>query len=56
MRQEEEYSELKEIRTGCSPGKYLGLDFLLLYTYDIQELEHTMLAMFADGTASWKLQ
>ena len=51
MKQEETYSELKEIRAEVSQGSVLGPVLYLLYTCDIPTIEIGTVATFADDTA-----
>ena len=51
VRQDDAFSELKEIRAGVPQGSVLGPVLYLLYTCDIPELEHNTIATFADDTA-----
>lgn len=51
VRQDEAYSELKEIKAGVPQGSVLGPVLYLLYTCDIPELENSTIATFADDTA-----
>lgn len=51
VRQEDAYSELKEIKAGVPQGSVLGPVLYLLYTCDIPELENNTIATFADDTA-----
>lgn len=51
VKQEEAYSDLKEIKAGVPQGSVLGPVLYLLYTCDIPELEDDTLATFADDTA-----
>lgn len=51
VRQEDAYSELKEIKAGVPQGSVLGPVLYLLYTCDIPELENNIIATFADDTA-----
>lgn len=51
IKQEESYSELKQIKAGVPQGSVLGPVLYLLYTCDIPKLENNTLATFADDTA-----
>lgn len=51
IRQEDAYSEIKEIKAGVPQGSVLGPVLYLLYTCDIPELENNTIATFADDTA-----
>lgn len=51
IKQEDEYSDLKEIRAGVPQGSVLGPILYLLYTSDMPLLEGTTVATFADDTA-----
>lgn len=51
IRQEEAYSELKQIKAGVPQGSVLGPVLYLLYTCDIPKLEDNIIATFADDTA-----
>ena len=51
VKQEEPYSELKEIRAGVPQGSVLGPALYLLYTCDIPTIEIGTIATFADDTA-----
>ena len=51
IKQEDEYSDLKEIRAGVSQGSVVGPTLYLLYTSDLPVLEDTAVATFADDTA-----
>jgi Reverse transcriptase (RNA-dependent DNA polymerase) len=51
VKQEEAYSDLKEIKAGVPQGSVLGPILYLLYTCDIPELENSTIATFADDTA-----
>ena len=51
IKQEESYSELKEINAGVPQGSVLGPVLYLLYTCDIPKLENDTIATFADDTA-----
>lgn len=51
VKQEEAYSDLKEIKAGVPQGSVLGPVLYLLYTCDIPTLENNTLATFADDTA-----
>ena len=50
VKQEDEYSDLKEVRAGVPQGSILGPILYLLYTSDIPVLEDTTIATFADDT------
>lgn len=51
VKQENAYSEIKEIKAGVPQGSVLGPVLYLLYTSDIPHTENTILATFADDTA-----
>ena len=51
IKQEESYSEIKEIKAGVPQGSVLGPVLYLLYTCDIPKLENDTIATFADDTA-----
>lgn len=51
VKQEETYSDIKEIRAGVPQGSVLGPVLYLLFTRDIPASEHTTIATFADDTA-----
>lgn len=51
VRQEDGYSQLKEIQAGVPQGSVLGPVLYLLYTCDIPEVEDITIATFADDTA-----
>jgi hypothetical protein len=51
VKQEESYSELKEIRAGVPQGSVLGPVLYLMYTSDLPELQNNTIATFADDTA-----
>ena len=51
VKQENEYSELKEIQAGIPQGSVLGPVLYLLYTCDIPQSENVTVATFADDTA-----
>lgn len=51
IKQDDAYSELKEIRAGVPQGSVLGPVLYLLYTSDIPSLEYETIATFADDTA-----
>lgn len=51
IRQEEEYSELREVNAGVPQGSVLGPVLYLLYTSDLPEMDDVMVATFADDTA-----
>lgn len=51
IRQDDAYSELKEIKAGVPQGSVLGPVLYLLYTCDIPELKNNTIATFADDTA-----
>lgn len=51
IKQEEEYSQLKEIRAGVPQGSVLGPVLYLLFTCDLPKTEDTTIATFADDTA-----
>lgn len=51
IKQEEAYSEIREIKAGVPQGSVLGPVLYLLYTCDIPNLENVTIATFADDTA-----
>jgi predicted GIY-YIG superfamily endonuclease len=51
IKQEDAYSELKEIRAGVPQGSVLGPVLYLLYTCDLPTFENNIVATFADDTA-----
>ena len=51
IKQDDDYSELKEIKAGVPQGSVLGPVLYLLYTSDIPDLDHNIMATFADDTA-----
>jgi hypothetical protein len=51
VKQDEAYTELKEIGAGVPQGSVLGPTLYLIYTSDIPQLEHDTIATFADDTA-----
>lgn len=51
VRQEDEYSELREVKAGVPQGSVLGPVLYLLYTSDIPQSDHVSIATFADDTA-----
>lgn len=51
IKQENEYSELKEIHAGVPQGSVLGPVLYLLYTCDIPQPSDATIATFADDTA-----
>lgn len=51
VRQEGQYSELKQIKAGVPQGSVIGLLLYLLYTYDIPQPSGMTVATFADETA-----
>ena len=46
------YSELKEIKAEVTQGSVFGPVLYLLYTSDLSELENSIVATFADDTAT----
>jgi hypothetical protein len=51
VKQENEYSEIKEIKAGVPQGSVLGPVLYLLYTSDIPNLGNNTIATYADDTA-----
>lgn len=51
IKQEDEYSDLKDIKAGVPQGSVLGPILYLLYTSDIPALNDITVATFADDTA-----
>lgn len=51
VKQEDEYSELKEVNAGVPQGSVLGPVLYLLYTSDLPEMDDVTVATFADDTA-----
>ena len=51
LKQEDEYSDLKEIQAGVPQGCVLGPIVFLVYTSDLPVVENTVAAAFADDTA-----
>jgi hypothetical protein len=51
IKQEDEYSDFKEVRAGVPQGSVLGPILYLLYTSDIPKVENVTIATFADDTA-----
>lgn len=51
IKQDEEYSTLREIKAGVPQGSILGPILYLLYTSDLPEIENVTVATFADDTA-----
>lgn len=51
IKQDDAYSDLKEIKAGVPQGSVLGPVLYLLYTYDLPELDNNTVATFADDTA-----
>lgn len=51
VKQEDEYSELKEVKAGVPQGSVLGPVLYLLYTSEIPRSEYVRIATFADDTA-----
>lgn len=51
VRQEEAYSDLKQVRAGVPQGSVLGPILYLLYTCDIPREENATIATFADDAA-----
>lgn len=50
VRQEDSYSEIREIKAGVPQGSVLGPFLYTLYTCDIPKTEHDIIATFADDT------
>lgn len=51
VKQEDEYSGLREVRAGVPQGSVLGLIFYLLFKCDLPQTEIVTVATFADDTA-----
>ena len=51
IKQEDAYSELKEIKAGAPQGSVLGQVLYLLYSSDLQKLENSTAATFVDDAA-----
>lgn len=51
IKQDEEFSDLREIKAGVPQGSVLGPILYLLYTCDIPQINNTTIATFADDTA-----
>lgn len=51
IKQDDEYSSLREARAGVPQGSILGPLLYVLYTRDIPEVENVTIATFADDTA-----
>ena len=51
IKQEDTYSELREIRAGVLQGSVIGPVLYLLYTSDLPTFEQNVVTTFADDTA-----
>lgn len=51
VKQEDDYSELREVRAGVPQGSVLGPILYLLFTCDLPQPENVSVATFADDTA-----
>jgi hypothetical protein len=51
IKQEDAYSDLRQIQAGIPQGSVLGPTLYLLYTSDLPKLEQDLVATFADDTA-----
>jgi len=54
VKQEDEYSELKQIKAGVPQGSALGPVLYLLYMSDLPQPEEATVATFADDAAMWQ--
>ena len=51
VKQEEAYSDLKDVEAGVPQGSVLGPVLSVLFTSDVPNLEQAKVATFADDTA-----